>query len=371
MNKPIPTVIPATSFFQMAYYYLGCLMYHGIYWVCSDPKAQVSFDLPTVIGRDELYAKFPFIDRSNIYGVVYPDGQMNDSRLNLDILLSGTVPDYSPGSVAGNLLNYARFQEFIKDENGKIVGARVLDKINNKTIEVDCKVVVNCTGVFADTLRKLDDNNVEERIVPVEGTHVVLPPNFANKKYGLLIPKTTDGRVLFILPWLKNALVGTTDVKFDKPVIDPPVSIEDMTFIVKEVSRIYPSLEPTDISSNIKARWAGLRPLVKELTPPESAEQVKAAQGKIGSVKKGATKNIARKHVIERVPSGEWNCLCLFCSSLCLSVKDSFLSWGESGPFTGIWEKKLLMKFSSSSKVNRSSFLLFRYCYGRRERVQG
>ena len=165
----------------------------------------------------------------------------------------------------------------------------MLDKTSGKEIVVNSKAIVNATGCFSDEIRIADNPKCERLITPVAGTHITLPAKFCNSKYGLLIPKTSDNRVAFVIPWLNSTLVGTTDHKVTNPEVEPKTPLDDIIFLHKEMVRIFPGIEPTELSTSIKSKWTGLRPLVKELVPE-------------GSEKK--SKNISRKHVIERTPSG-------------------------------------------------------------------
>jgi len=259
MNRAFPIIIPSKSLFQTLYFYAGTLLYHLIYYALDDDRNLALMPFPYIIGRQELHSIYPKLDPEMNYGIVYYDGQMNDSRMNMDILLTSTLNNYllNEKMVPANIINYTKFTDFIKDDKGKIIGGVIHDKLNNKTFTVKAKAVVNCTGIFADSIRKLDNPNVGTRIVPAQGSHLVLDQKLVHKKYGLLIPKTSDGRVLFVLPWLNYALVGTTDHQKDKPELDPTVPFDDMIFMVKEVSRLFPGVDVTDISSGIKSKWAG------------------------------------------------------------------------------------------------------------------
>ena len=83
------------------------------------------------------------------------EAQMHDSRMNLNTLFTASVDDFIPGMKGAALANYVEFQDFLKDENGKIIGAMCLDKMDpkGKPFPVSAKVVVNCAGVHADTVR--------------------------------------------------------------------------------------------------------------------------------------------------------------------------------------------------------------------------
>jgi glycerol-3-phosphate dehydrogenase len=83
-------------------------------------------------------------------------------------------------------------------------------------------------GSFADKVRKLDDPREQNRMLLVAGTHLLFPKKFSDKKYGMIIPETNDGRVMFILPWLDSTLVGTTEKTHDEPSISPAASFEEL-----------------------------------------------------------------------------------------------------------------------------------------------
>lgn len=287
MTKSLPCVIPSTSFFQTAYFYIGTVVYHLIYLYYSDKDTSYRFNFPVVYGKEQLKSNFPFLDEKFKYGVVYWDGQFNDTRMNIDLLLTGTIDNYIPKMKGGNILNYAEVSGLIKNPlNQNVEGVEFVDKLTGKTHQVKGKVVCNCAGVFADDIRKMDNPNCGKRIISVGGSHLVLPKSFGSKKCGILIPKTSDGRVLFALPWQNHQLIGTTEKSYDKPELNPTVSFDEMLFMVQEISKIYPKIEVQEISSNIKSKWSGLRPLILE-------NELKEGE-------KVDTKSIARKHIIER-----------------------------------------------------------------------
>ena len=259
MNSPLPTVIPTFSLFRTAYYYVGSLVYHLVYYLFDDERNHSIMPVPFILGRQEVLNMFPKLSRDVKFGVVYFDGQMNDSRMNIDLLLTSTVDKYVKDNLykPANILNYAQLVNLTKDEKGNITGGVLLDKTTNKEITIKAKSVINCTGAFADNIRLLDDPHIPKRIIPCEGSHLVMDPALAHHKYGLLVPKTTDGRVLFVLPWQRHALVGTTDQMIDEAVIDPTVPLMDMQFIVSELHKLYPEVPQTELSSSIMSKWSG------------------------------------------------------------------------------------------------------------------
>lgn len=162
---------------------------------------------------------------------------MNDTRMNMDTILTSTLDNYKPNFVGANILNYTKFIDFIKDSTGHITGAKLLDKTTNEEFEIKAKTVINCAGVFADKIRKLNNPNVPKRIVASQGAHITFPMKMGSRKNALLISKTVDGRILFVIPWLDHVLVGTTDGLNKTPIIDPNVKQNEMEFLIKEMAR--------------------------------------------------------------------------------------------------------------------------------------
>lgn len=147
--------------------------------------------------QSDLFTFFPYLNENNKYGVMMTDGQMNDTRLCLDSLLTSTIDNYVPDMKGANILNYARFDEFSKDKNGQINGISFTDKLTGETIKVNGKVVINATGVFSDNIRLLDDPSKRPRMVASAGTHITMPHSFTDCGMALLV-RTSDGRILFV-----------------------------------------------------------------------------------------------------------------------------------------------------------------------------
>ena len=140
---------------------------------------------------------------------------MHDSRMNLNCLFTAAVDEYIPGMKGATLANYVELKSLIKDENGKIIGGMCIDKMDpeGKEFPVKAKVVVNCAGVHADEIRKMDKADVENRIVPSRGTHLIFKKGLGIKENtGIIIPMTGDGRLIFIINYFGHPMVGTTEV---------------------------------------------------------------------------------------------------------------------------------------------------------------
>ena len=193
-----------------------------------------------------------------------------------------------------NIVNYAKMTGFLKDAQGKITGIEFVDKISQQTYRANAACVVNATGNFSDNIRRMDDPAAKKRIVHSLGTHIMLDGSFCSRSMGILIPKTSDGRVLFVVPWLHSTTVGTTDFVQKQAVVHPTPTPACLEFLGKEISELYPALKDKDPSEYVKAKWSGLRPLVMQ-HEEEDDDQLNS---------KGSGKNISRTHLILESNSG-------------------------------------------------------------------
>ncbi|ETO26560.1 hypothetical protein RFI_10577, partial [Reticulomyxa filosa] len=245
LSHPIPIIIPVydsnmfRGYFNLVKYYIGCWLYDSLAGI--DGLLCPSYYLSAPHTRN----MFPQLRQQQLLGsIVYFDGQHNDSRMNL--LIAMTAAYY--GAIVAN---HVELVDLIRDHKDKIIGARLRDTLNGIEWNTFAKVVVNATGPFVDAVRQLDSPYVPPLIIPSQGTHLVLPGTFAHNHFGLLIPKTTDGRVAFMLPWENITLVGTTDKSCDLTDLPSPTSAE-ATEILTEINRYLAN--PADIS-DVDAAW--------------------------------------------------------------------------------------------------------------------
>src|SRR5690606_9988226 len=167
----------------------------------------------------------PMIRQSGLRGgVVYYDGQFDDARFALTIAKTCD-------KMGACVLNYTKVIKLKKDGNGIINGLTVRNLIQKKSYEVKAKAVVNATGVFADKIIKMDEPDSPKMIQPSQGIHLVLDPAFLGGKDALMIPKTSDGRVLFVVPWHGKVVVGTTDTIMEKPKLEPLPLQREIDFV--------------------------------------------------------------------------------------------------------------------------------------------
>ncbi|CRG99863.1 FAD-dependent glycerol-3-phosphate dehydrogenase, putative [Plasmodium relictum] len=261
MSKPVSILMPIYKFWQVPYFAYNIKIYDFLAdLVCCFDKGVPN---SLYIRKSNTLDNFPLLRKEKLKGsLIYYDGQHNDSRMNLNLVLTSAIDNYIPGQVGATICNHMEVIGFIKDENHKIIGVKALDKINNKEIEIYAKIIINATGPHGDILRKLADENRKPMIQLSAGCHFVLPKWYSSKNNGIIIPKTSDERVLFLLPWENSTLVGTTDEQRSMED-NPKIQKKDIDFLTNELSK-YINVSANEIRNDIKAAWCGFRPLVRE-----------------------------------------------------------------------------------------------------------
>lgn len=254
LSHPIPLVTPIYSWFGVPYFRMGLKMYD---WLAGKQNLYPS----RFLSAKEAMKNFPMLKGKGLRGgVLYYDGQFDDARMNVSIILTSI-------EMGATALNHVEVLKLLKS-NGKLQGARIEDQESGEEFEIRAKVVVNATGPFVDRIRKMDAPKTQPILRASSGIHIVLDKKFSPPATGLLIPKTEDGRVLFLLPWLGYTLVGTTDnpAKIED---NPKPSETDIQYILRHLERYFNvPVSRKDVLSS----WSGLRPLVSDPSRSDTAK---------------------------------------------------------------------------------------------------
>ncbi len=211
-------------------------------------------------------------------GVIYYDGQFDDSRLAVNI--AQTCAEH--GAV---LLNYLRVTGLTKNSDGLVNGIEAVDQEKDIRYVLHAKSVINATGVFVDEIIRMDEPAAPALVKPSQGIHIVLDKGFLKGDSAIMIPKTSDGRVLFAVPWHDRVVVGTTDTPLDSCSLEPRALEEEIEFILSTAKK-YLTREPQ--RKDILSIFAGLRPLAAPT----------------GGDKATSTKEISRSHHLRVSLSG-------------------------------------------------------------------
>jgi len=263
----LPLVTPLYKWMEVPYILAGLKLYDIL-------AGSAGIGDSHLLGRSRAMKRFPMLHAQGLKaGVLYYDGQFNDARMSVSIALTAA----QHGAV---IANHVCVTDFIKEE-GKVAGVRATDSVSGMSWEVRARTVINATGPFADSVRFMDNPASRPMLKVSSGIHILLDKRFAPPDTGLLIPKTEDGRVLFVLPWEGHALVGTTD-ESAQVTEHPCPSKEDISYLLRHIGRYF-NLQVSE--SDIKAAWSGLRPLIFD---PKASDTAK----------------LTRDHLIEQSSSG-------------------------------------------------------------------
>jgi len=243
--KQVGFLIPVYNYFFKFYYFFGLKIYDFI-------SGNLSFKKSKIVNKNSAIEFVPNVSKKNLKGgVVYYDGQFDDSRLGIDIA-------HTSEANKAILINYISVESLIK-ENGKIKGVVATDTVSNNIYSIRGNNIINATGVFSKSIMDMDSNKFKSVIRPSQGVHLVVDKTFLKGKFGILVPKTSDGRVLFAVPWLDNVIIGTTDSVVDKPTFNPVATQIEIDFILENLKNY---LEFYPKRKDIKSVFVGLRPLV-------------------------------------------------------------------------------------------------------------
>lgn len=237
-------VIPCYSLLSKFKYYFGLKFYDLLSGSYSLGKSEA-------LSREEVTRLFPGINTEGLVGgVEYYDAQFDDSRLAVN--LGQTCVEQG-----GVVLNYFKVTGLIKKDR-KIEGVIAKDVETGKEYSFLSKVVVNATGVFVDDILRMDVPDKKPMVKPSQGIHIVISSSFLNSDCALMIPETTDGRVLFAIPWYEHIIVGTTDTPIDEYSMEPLALDKEIEFILDTIKQY---LKDPPVEKDILSVFAGLRPL--------------------------------------------------------------------------------------------------------------
>ena len=273
LAQPLSCLVPAYGiagrFWDLPFYGIGLAIYEALSG--SERLGRVG-----LLGRKRTLAAAPGLQSKRLAGAIrYWDGQFDDARFA--VALARTA--IREGAI---VLNHCRARRLIT-EGGRVAGVGIEDRETGECFDVRGRCVINATGVWVDALRKLDEPAAADLMAPSQGVHLVIDRDRFPSSSAMLVPKTTDGRVLFAVPWLGKVILGTTDTPRHDTPLEPRPFAEEIDFILTEAGR---RLAARLTRSDVRSAWAGLRPLVK---PASGGDD---------------TKRISREHTVEVSPHG-------------------------------------------------------------------
>lgn len=238
-------VVPNYDWWEGPFYGIGLKLYDLL-------AGKQGIGASKTLSREKTLEFIPTVETRGLKGgVIYYDGQFDDARLAIN--MAQTV--FEQGGV---LVNYMRVDGLVK-AGGLVKGVLATDQETGRSHEIRSKVVINATGVFADAVRRMDEPDAPSMISPSQGVHIVLDKKFLPGQSAILVPHTSDGRVLFAVPWHDRVIVGTTDTPVSDTPLEPLPLEAELEFLLSHTAQ-YLTQDPTP--DDVLSMFAGLRPLV-------------------------------------------------------------------------------------------------------------
>lgn len=265
-------IIGNYKWWEKPFYTIGLTLYDML-------SGTMSLGRSLPVSRKEVIRRIPQIVREKLKGgVVYHDGQFDDARLAVNLMQTAA----EKGALT---VNYTRVTSLLKNSDGQISGVIAEDMIGGGSFTLKGKCIINATGIFVDSIIRMDDPAEKPMVRPSQGVHLVVDSSFLGGDDAIMVPKTSDGRVMFGVPWHNRVILGTTDIPVSEFVLEPKALTEEVDFILETAGR-YLIKKPQ--RSDVLCVFAGLRPLA---APKNHADSAK-------------TKEISRSHKLVVSASG-------------------------------------------------------------------
>lgn len=279
LSSSLPILLPIQQWWQIPYFWAGTKAYDLL-------AGSQGIESSYFLSKKRALEAFPMLKKDLVGALVYYDGQQNDSRMNVSLALTAAL-------YGATTVNHLEVTGLEKTSDGEICGARVKDLFASSdsadpSFTIRARGVINAAGPFVDAIEHMDDAKRKQLVSPAEGVHVVLPRHLGPpNKLGLLDASTSDGRVMFLLPWEGQLVAGTTDSAC-KVTSSPTAKESDISFILSELQKhLSPSVRLQ--RSDVLAAWSGIRPLMRD---PSSSN----------------TESLVRNHLVTVSPSGLVTC---------------------------------------------------------------
>jgi glycerol-3-phosphate dehydrogenase len=247
LAQPLALMTPCYSWFEGIYYNIGLKIYDFL-------AGKTNLAPSEWLSKEAALKRVPQLKSDGLRSaVLYYDGQFDDARYTLALVKTAS----EKGAI---VLNHVEALEFGQNTEGSLESLKVRDSIRNRELTVNAKLFINATGPFSDAIRLKANPDAGKRMRVSKGVHLVLPRDTMGGDTAILIPKTDDGRVIFMIPWQRRLLVGTTDEECALTEKDVPLERDDVDYLLKYVNRYF---SKTVNSHQIRSGFGGLRPLLQ------------------------------------------------------------------------------------------------------------
>lgn len=241
----LPLVVPTYDWWEAPWTGIGLKLYDVM-------AGKLGFGKSQRLSREKTLAMIPTVEEAGLLGgIIYYDGQFDDARLAINLATTAA-------NQGATLLNYVNVTGLVKKDD-VVTGLIALDIETGQPLELESKTVINATGPFCDAVRAMDVPESPPVITPSQGVHIMLPRSFLPGDTAILVPHTSDGRVIFLIPWRNCVMVGTTDTPINEVVVEPVPHEDEIAFLLEYAARY---LNRNPIRSDVLSVFTGIRPLV-------------------------------------------------------------------------------------------------------------
>ncbi|HEX4685654.1 MAG TPA: glycerol-3-phosphate dehydrogenase/oxidase [Nocardioides sp.] len=277
--RPVPFLYPLHRTVERPYVGAGLALYDALAMV---GKYEMGVPRHRHLFRKQVARIAPDLRTDRLTGAVrYYDCQVDDARLVVTIARTAA----HHGTLVATR---TRVTGFLR-QGPRVVGVRATDLESGAELEVRARVVVNATGVWTDDVERLLGGTLSLDVEASKGIHLVVPRDRIRSECGVIM--RTEKSVLFVIPWGRHWIIGTTDTAWNLDLAHPAASRTDIEYLLEHVNKLL--AVPLDLR-DVEGVYAGLRPLLAG----------KPGRG-VGSGGEGevATTKVSREHtVVSPVP---------------------------------------------------------------------
>ena len=277
--KAQPFLWPLTHHYERSYSAVGVGVYDAL--ALAGARGHRTVPIQKHLGRKGARALAPALDPSTLIGAIrFYDARVDDARLVIDLIRTAV----GLGALA---VSRARVTGFLKDARGTVTGTAVTDLETGATHEIRAARTINATGVWTEDTQNLATDAGGLKVLASKGVHIVVPKAAIDAETGIFL--RTEKSVLFIIPWPRYWVIGTTDTPWTEDVAKPVATAADIDYILQHANEVLSRPLSRD---DIIGVYAGLRPLLQPRLKPGADNRL------------AASTKVSREHTVTRVAPG-------------------------------------------------------------------
>ena len=277
--KAQPFLWPLKHHYERSYSAVGVGVYDAL--ALAGARGHRTVPIQKHLGRKGARALAPALDPSRLIGAIrFYDARVDDARLVIDLIRTAV----GLGALAASR---ARVTGFLKDARGTVTGAAVTDLETGATHEIRAARTINATGVWTEDTQNLATDAGGLKVLASKGVHIVVPKAAIDAETGIFL--RTEKSVLFIIPWPRYWVIGTTDTPWTEDVAKPVATAADIDYILQHANEVLSRPLSRD---DIIGVYAGLRPLLQPRLKPGADNRL------------AASTKVSREHTVTRVAPG-------------------------------------------------------------------